>query len=159
MPYKGITGRLTILNDNQKNEKTTGNYVGTPVAYISNWSVEETRDVVEITQLGEKSKEILPSLLYWSASAEGAADFSDGAQQAFRKAMTDGTPVNVRFYLDSETYLDGTAYVTAFSVNISAEDKGGVSISLTGSGELKLTPSVGGAGGAGDTGATEQHGI
>ena len=114
---------------------------------------------MEITQLGEKSKEILPSLLYWSASAEGAADFSDGAQQAFRKAMTDGTPVNVRFYLDSETYLDGTAYVTAFSVNISAEDKGGVSISLTGSGELKLTPSVGGAGGAGDTGATEQHSI
>ena len=86
MPYKGITGRLTILIDNQKNEKNTGNYVGTPVAYISNWSVEETRDVVEITQLGEKSKEILPSLLYWSASAEGAADFSDGAQQAFRKA-------------------------------------------------------------------------
>jgi len=141
MPYKGITGKLTILDGAAA--RTADGYQGTPVAYISNWSVEETRDVVEITQLGEKSKEILPSLLYWSASAEGA----------------DGTPVNVRFYLDSETYLDGTAYVTAFSVNISAEDKGGVSISLTGSGELKLTPSVGGAGDAGDTGATEQHGI
>lgn len=155
MPYKGITGKLTILDGAAA--RTADGYQGTPVAYISNWSVEETRDVVEITQLGEKSKEILPSLLYWSASAEGAADFSDGAQQALRKAMTDGTPVNVRFYLDSETYLDGTAYVTAFSVNISAEDKGGVSISLTGSGELKLTPTVGG--GASDTGATEQHGI
>lgn len=155
MPYKGITGKLTILDGAAA--RTADGYQGTPVAYISNWSVEETRDVVEITQLGEKSKEILPSLLYWSASAEGAADFSNGAQQALRKAMTEGTPVNVRFYLDSETYLDGTAYVTAFSVNISAEDKGGVSISLTGSGELKLTPTVGG--GAGDTGATEQHGI
>lgn len=141
MPYKGITGRLTILSDSQKNEKSSGNYVGTPVAYISNWSVEETRDVVEITQLGAKTKEILPTLLYWSASAEGAADFSGGAQQALRKAMTEGTLVNVRFYLDKNTYLDGSAYVTAFSVNISAEDKGGVSISLTGNGGLKLTPS------------------
>ena len=53
--------------------------------------------------------------------------------------MVNGTAVNVRFYLDDGTYLDGIGYVTAFSVNISAEDKGGVSISLTGSGELALT--------------------
>ncbi len=142
MPYKGITGRLTILNDSQKNETSTDKYVGTPVAYISNWSVEETRDVVEITMLGNKSKEIMPSLLYWSASAEGAADFTDGAQQALRKAMVEGQLVNVRFYLDKNTYLDGTAYVTSFSVNISAEDKGGVSISLTGNDVLTLTPSA-----------------
>ncbi len=133
MPYKGITGKLTVVN------KTDGKDQESKVAYISNWSVEETRDAVEITQLGEKGKEIMPSLYYWTASAEGAADFSNGAQKALRDAMVNGTAVNVRFYLDDGTYLDGIGYVTAFSVNISAEDKGGVSISLTGSGELALT--------------------
>lgn len=144
MPYKGITGKLTIMDGTNVQNS---DYAGAPVAYISNWSVEETRDVVEITQLGSKSKEIMPSLLYWTASAEGAADFSNGAQQSLRKAMVDGTSVKVRFYLDKDTYLDGTAYVTAFSVNISAEDKGGVSISLTGNGELKLTPATQGSAG------------
>ena len=48
------------------------------------------------------------------------------------------TPVDVKFYLDVDknVALYGKAYVTSFSVNISAEDKGGVSISLTGTGEL-----------------------
>ena len=48
MPYTGLTAKLTI-NDKQ-------------VAYISNWSVDETRDTIEITQLGSKEKEIKPSL-------------------------------------------------------------------------------------------------
>lgn len=134
MPYTGITGKLTIDYGEKSDQK---------VAYISNWSVDETRDVIEITQLGKKIKEIKPSLYYWSASAEGAADFSDGAQDAIRDAMLKGEPVNVKFYLsdekEKETYLEGEGYVTAFSVNISAEDKGGVSISLTGNDQLKLT--------------------
>lgn len=156
MPYNGLTGKLTIADGANAS-------AGAPVAYISNWSVEETRDVTEVTQLGAKTKEVLPSLLYWSASAEGAADFSDGAQQALRKAMVDGKPVAVRFYLDDSTYLDGTAVVTAFSVSLSAEDKGGVSISLTGSGELTLTvngangsANVGGTGAGGSNGSAEQ---
>lgn len=125
MPYTGLTARLTI-NDKK-------------VAYISNWSVDETRDTIEITQLGKKEKEIKPSLHYWSASAEGTADFAtESAQKEIRDAMLSDTPVDVKFYLDvdNNVALYGKAYVTSFSVNISAEDKGGVSISLTGTGEL-----------------------
>ena len=126
--YTGLTAKLTINNST------------TAVAYISNWSVDETRDIVEVTRLGEKTKEVAPTLYYWSASAEGTADFATpDAQKAIREAMITGTKIDVKFYLDNDTYLSGKAFVNTFSTNISAEDKGGVSISLTGSGELTLT--------------------
>ena len=126
MPYSGITAKLVVNNED--------------VAYISNWSIEETHDTIEVTQLGKDTKEIVPSLYYWTASAEGAADFSDNAQKTLRDAMRAGTEVDITFYLSDTARLVGKAYVTAFSVNISAEDKGGVSISVTGNGELKLNP-------------------
>lgn len=127
MPYTGLTAKLTID--------------GKDVAYISNWSVDETRDTIEVTELGSKHKKVLPSLLYWSASAEGTADFTtSSAQRTIREAMVNGDEVAVKFYLDSTTYLEGKAVINSFSVNISAEDKGGVSISLTGSGALTLKP-------------------
>lgn len=135
MIYTGLTAKLTI------GENET-------IGYISNWSVEETRDVIEVTQLGSKNKTVRPSLHYWTASAEGAADFeSTSGQKKLRDAMVNGTAVTAKFYLDDGTYMTGKAYVTAFSVNISSEDKGGVSVSLTGDGELTLmvpTESVGG---------------
>jgi predicted secreted protein len=125
MPYTGLTAKLTVGS--------------AEVAYISNWSVEESCDTIEITQLGSNGKEVLPSLCYWTASAEGTADFSTlSAQKTLRDAMLSGTPVEVKFYLDENTALKGTAIVTAFSVNISTEDKGGVSISLTGNGKLSF---------------------
>lgn len=135
MPYTGLTAKLTINNKD--------------VAYISNWSVDETCDTIEITRLGSKNKEVLPSLCYWSASAEGTADFStDSAQKAIREAMVNGTEVDVKFYLDTNNNvaLYGKAFVNSFSVNISAEDKGGVSVSLTGNGKLNYEP-VGGVSG------------
>ena len=52
MPYKGITGKLTVVN------KTDGKDQESKVAYISNWSVEETRDAVEITQLGPRVRRV-----------------------------------------------------------------------------------------------------
>ncbi len=136
MPYTGLTAKLVI------EEKEIG--------YISNWSVDETCDTIEITKLGAKNKEIYPTFCYWSASAEGTADFTDkSAQYEIRRAMTEGKKVKVKFYLgtdvhesgdETEHYLEGDAYVNSFSVNISAEDKAGVSISLTGDGQLKYIP-------------------
>lgn len=135
MPYTGLTAKLTID--------------GKDVGYISNWSVDETRDTIEVTKLGSKDKEIFPTLHYWSASAEGTADFADKHSQLdIRDAMVNGKEITVKFYLDTNAkndtaetryvYLEGSAYVTSFSVNISAEDKGGVSISLTGTKELSI---------------------
>lgn len=129
MAYSGITAQLKIGDEK--------------LAYVSNFSVEETRDVIEITELGSKSKAKKPALYSWTASADGVADFeNDGAQKTLRDAMLNGTEVTAVFYLCATagklTYLTGTAYVESLSVDISAEDKGNISISLTGSGELKL---------------------
>ncbi len=133
MAYTGLTASLKI-GENK------------PVAYISNWSVEETKDTIELTKLGVGYKEKIPSLYSWSASADGTADFTDTANQdTLRNAMINGTPVTVNFYLDSKTYLTGTAIVESMSLDISAEDKGNISISLSGTDQLQLTtpPAVG----------------
>ena len=134
--YTGLTAKLEI--------KTGSEAAAATVAYISNWSVEETRDIIEVTKLGSKAKEKKPSLYSWTASAEGTVDFgSTTNQKAFRDAMIAGTPISVTFYLDETVKFSGTAYIESMSVDISAEDKGNISISLNGDGELTLTTSAG----------------
>lgn len=124
--YTGLTAKLSVG--------------GKDIAYISNWSVEETRDTVQVTKLGSKLKETYPTTYGWSASAAGAADFATLSGQAeLRRAMLEGREVEVKFYLSETDRLDGKALVNSFSVDISAEDKGNVSISLTGCGELSLS--------------------
>ena len=133
--YTGLTAKLEI--------KTGSEAAAATVAYISNWSVEETRDIIEVTKLGSKAKEKKPSLYSWSASAEGTVDFgSTTNQKAFRDAMVAGTPVSVTFYLDETVKFSGSAYIESMSVDISAEDKGNISISLNGDGELTLSTSA-----------------
>lgn len=123
--YNGLTAKLML------DDKTIG--------YISNWSVEETRDLVEVTKLGSKEKEKFPTMYSWTASADGTADFEgESAQVALREAMLGGSLVAVKFYLNDTRYLTGSAYVESLSVDISAEDKGNISISLSGVGELKM---------------------
>ena len=72
--------------------------------------------------------------------AEGAADFTTSSgQEDLRNAMLNDTAITVKFYLNDDTYLTGTAVITAFSLSISTEDKATVSISITGNGKLTLT--------------------
>ncbi len=133
--YTGLTAKLEI--------KTGSEAAAATVAYVSNWSVEETRDIIEVTKLGSKAKEKKPSLYSWTASAEGTVDFgSTTNQKAFRDAMIAGTPISVTFYLDETVKFSGSAYIESMSVDISAEDKGNISISLNGDGELTLTTSA-----------------
>lgn len=125
--YTGITAKLEIDN------KTVG--------YISNFSIEENRDMIEVSQLGEKIKNKIPSTLSWSASAEGAADFTtEGGHGVLRDAMINGILLNVKFFLDDDTKLVGKAYIESLSTEVSSDDKTSISISLAGTGELKLNP-------------------
>ena len=129
--YTGLLGKLNIA--------------GKDIAYISNWSVEDTADVIEITKLGNGYKEKLMGQESWSASAEGAVDFTDSAlsQIELFKAKHSGTPVVCKFYLQNQsvetgpevTFL-GTGYIESLSVDLSAEDKGNISISISGTGAL-----------------------
>lgn len=126
--YTGITAHLEA--------KREGDTAAKSIGYISNFSIEETRDVVEVSRLGHFCKDKVAALYSWSASADGAAEFAAGGQDDLREALKTGKKISVSFYLDSNTYFTGDAIVESFSVDISAEDKANVSISLSGCGEL-----------------------
>ena len=53
--------------------------------------------------------------------------------------MADGTAVDVKFYLNDDTNLSGKAYLDSLSIDVAAEDKANISISLTGISELTLS--------------------
>lgn len=135
--YTGLTGKL-IINRNAIVPNTTP-----VVAYISNWSIEDTADIIEVTKLGGKFKEKLPGLQNWSASADGAVEFAlvsgaDSGQAELFAAKHDGTEVNCEFYLNDTTKFSGKGIIESLSVDLSAEDKGNISISISGIGALTL---------------------
>ena len=123
--YTGILGKISID--------------GNDVAYISNWSVEDTADVIEVTKLGGAYKEKMVGQQSWSASADGAVDFAATSNQiALFTAKHGRTPVKCKFYLDTKTgvFFEGDGYIESLSVDLSAEDKGNISISISGDGSL-----------------------
>lgn len=63
--YTGLTGKVKIGAD-----------TAAEIAYISNWSVEDTVELIEVSELGKRTKGKLAGLRGWTASAEGAIEFS-----------------------------------------------------------------------------------
>ena len=136
--YTGLTGSLKIFNGTIFEPVT--------VAYISGWSIEDKTEVIETTRLDQTHKETFPSFQSWSASADGAVAFECvDSQTALFAAKYAGGLVKLEFHLmdDSEgegksTCFCGEGYIESLGVDLSAEDKGNISISVRGSGPLKL---------------------
>lgn len=127
--YTGLTGKVMIGED--------------PIAYVSNWSIEDTTDIIEFAQLGGGVTENRGYKLKvagqqsWSASAEGAVDFATASgQSALFTAKHAGTIVDCEFYLNENVKFAGKGIIESLSVDLSAEDKGNISISISGSGKL-----------------------
>jgi predicted secreted protein len=125
--YTGVTGKVKI-GDNE-------------VAYISNWSVEDTMAVVEVTKLGERYKDKKAGQGNWTASADGTVVFDgEKSHKGLFVAMHGGQAVECEFYLDSNqtspVKFSGKGLIESLSVDLSAEDKGNISISISGVGEL-----------------------
>jgi len=130
--YTGLTGKVMIGTET--------------IAYISNWSVDMSRDVIEMTQMGSSAKIKRPSTRDWSASADGTVVFGTvvGAGVNHRtlfNAMNaeNPVPINCQFFLNNETFLSGDGFIESLSIDLSAEDKGNISISIAGTGNLQLT--------------------
>ena len=154
--YTGLTGKLTIDNK--------------PVAYISNWSVDSSVEIIEVAELGKATRQKAAGMRSWTASADGAVYFGDDGvtgHSALFKAMNEGATVKCDFYLyDSKdeknnrqhyvpysgdttpppagTYKDkpsvkfeGSGLIESLSVDLSSEDKGNISISISGCGDLR----------------------
>lgn len=124
--YTGLTGKVKI-----------GKGTATEVAYISNWSVEDSVELIEISELGKRAKDKVAGLRGWTASADGAIEFGGTkGHEAIFKAMHDGEKVVCEFYLNDTTKFSGTGMIESLSIDLSAEDKGNISISISGTDEL-----------------------
>ncbi|MTI95386.1 MAG: hypothetical protein FH749_07840 [Firmicutes bacterium] len=129
--YTGVTGKVAI-------KEGTGDIED--IASMSTWSVELTKTMVEARHFGQTSAENKPGLKSWSASADGSADFADDSgQKKLLDAYNNGTPVEAYFYITSELFLSGTAYIESLSISDDADGKADISISLTGTGDAELT--------------------
>lgn len=135
--YTGLTGKLTLGIVSTEGGTQSASELPA-VAYISNWSIEDSVEIIEVSVLGQKTKNKLAGLRGWTASAEGAVEFSDSANghKSLFEAMHDGKEVKCEFYLDGSTKFSGKGLIESLSIDLSAEDKGNISISISGIDEL-----------------------
>lgn len=135
--YTGLTGKLTLGIVSTEGGTQSASELPA-VAYISNWSIEDTVELIEVSVLGQKTKNKLAGLRGWTASAEGAVEFTDGTagHKLLFEAMQGGKEVKCEFYLDGNTKFSGKGLIESLSIDLSAEDKGNISISISGIDEL-----------------------
>jgi len=124
-----ITGRSGIVQ------------VGTAtVAEITSFSVEETGEVVEDSELTDGVKTFLPDINAWSGSAECHWDPSDTTGQ---EALTAGASVTLHFLFQGtgagNIDYNGAAIVTSISRNAAGGSTVTASFSFQGSGALTRT--------------------
>jgi len=132
--YSGLTGKIFFWEEDE--ERVIG--------YISNWSIEDTTDIIEFSELGRA----LPTsgfkikkagLQSWSASADGAVYFEDGTNHDKLFDLKAAREIiKLQIHLNAETYFAGEGYIESLSVDLSAEDKGNISISISGNDKLSL---------------------
>ncbi len=110
------------------------------LALIKNWSLDESNDLLETTNFGSSgTKEFIAGLYGASGSAEGLSDQSGTAQAALRTALTGGTSVSLKLYVDSTHYYSGTAFLSGISTSAAVEDVVGVSFNFTFSGAVSYS--------------------
>lgn len=135
MLYSGVTGKISI-------KKGTAEAVD--VLHMSGFSVDISKDIIEDVSFGRSFKEKIPSIMDWSASADGSADFETGAgQDMLLEAFYDGAKIQATFHLDNGTFLRGDGYVESLSISHAADGKAEVSIGLAGNDAVALTAAAG----------------
>jgi len=129
--YSGVTGKISIKK---------GKDTAIDIVHMSSWSVEMTKEIIDVVSFGDDYKEKVPSIKDWSASADGSADFAaDGGQKMLLDAFESGEKLTGSFYLDDDTFLVGDCYIESLSIEHAADGKGDISISLAGSKAVSLT--------------------
>lgn len=133
--YTGVTGKLSF-------KKSSDTEVD--IVHMASFSVELSKEILEVISFGNDYKEKIPSIKDWSASADGTADFdTDGGQKMLLDAFESGEKLKGSFYLDATTFLVGDCYVESLSIEHAADGKADISISLAGSNAVALTVPAG----------------
>ena len=107
------------------------------VAEITAFSLEETADLVEDTELSDTAKSFKNDIVSWSASIEAHLDYSDTNGQ---EAMDIGTEVELHLLFEGATAGDidknGQAIITGISRNAAGGSPLSVSFTAQGTGAL-----------------------
>lgn len=130
--YSGITGKISTKPDESGTE--------TSIAHMANWSVSLSKEILEVISFGDDYKEKVPSIKDWSASFDGTADFdAAGGQKALVDAFESGELLVYTYYLDENTFMQGSGYIESLELSHAADGKGDISISVAGSNAVALS--------------------
>jgi len=132
MLFTGVTGNLSITRPSGTKQN---------MAHMANWSVDVSKDIIEVVSFGNSYKEKIGSIKDWSASCDGKVDFAqNGGQQALLDSFEAANEqVDAVFYLDEGTFFSGKALIESLSISTSADGAAEISISIAGSGPLVQT--------------------
>jgi hypothetical protein len=121
---------------------STGGTTGTTEkpTYIDSWSLNPDINLSEITAYGDLTKKYYPTLLGWTASANGTLDKASTEQQNLAllgMVETTGTMYTVWVHFhDSTGKWIGQSLLTGVTVNSQVGDKVGVSYNFQGTSGL-----------------------
>lgn len=136
--YTGITGALKRMD-------ALGRFI--TIGYISDWSITDKTEMIEASSLTEINKKAFAGAQSWSASANGTVCFDRaGGHDELFSAQYNGDKILFHFYLNDgekndsgkNTYLCGEGYIESLGLNLTAEDRGTVTIGVVGTGALEL---------------------
>lgn len=118
--YHGSTGRLYV--------STSGSGEASPVAALTDWSLDMARDTVEVTALGDTNKSFVTGLPNNAGSLSG---FWESGDTTLFTAQASATAVKMYIYPSltaTSTYLYGTAWLS-----LSMSGAVGDAVKITGS--------------------------
>lgn len=134
MLYSGVTGKIAIKK---------GVEPAKDIAHMSNFTVDLSKEIIEVISLGSDAKEKIAGVKDWTASFDGTADFAaTSGQKDLLDAYNDGSVLEASFYLDADTFLMGNCLIESLSISSAADGKAEISISLSGTGSPTLTAPV-----------------
>lgn len=129
-PFTGLTACLKIGVGEAKET----------LAYVSGVDLTLEKEIIEILAFGMQFKEKVPAIKDWSASIDGTVAIAkDGTQKKLYDAFESGEPITVGIYLNTDTYFEGTGYVSSFNISAAPDDKINLSSEIAGSGATTLT--------------------
>lgn len=122
--YSGKTGFI---------KKGTGEHAKV-IAHMSSFSLELSTDMIEVVSFGNTYKEKIPSIMDWSASADGDCDFeATHGQDDLIRAYNGGELITIGLGLKEGVYFEGTGYIESLSIENSSDESPTISIDLAGS--------------------------
>ena len=128
--YSGKTGYI------KKGNSTNGVIIG----HMSSFSLELSTDIIEVVAFGNTYKEKIPSIMDWSASADGNCDFESGhSQDELVAAYNNGDLITIGLGITEDIYFEGTCYIESLTIDNASDDSPTISIEFAGSNAIVFT--------------------